>query len=272
MKQLIKIFACTLVLTNSQFIFAEITGYEVEVIIFSYNNNPYLNSENWPETKPATTTPLENINQINNEETSINNQPETSSTKEPIPNSEMAQISSPVDLTKQPIFLNTNQYRLTTQAQKIQSQKSYKLLFHKAWKQAGLPENQAFPIHIDSSLENTDTVVIQSQTVTDDTPNIDEYIQGNITLIMSRYLHIQANLVLHKAVPVKNVDKSEHPESPVSLTQAKKYNINLERRMKSREIHFIDHPLIGILILATPFKISEPSDEENPTHKYKTIE
>ena len=39
------------------------------------------------------------------------------------------------------------------------------------------------------------------------------------------------------------------------------YPVQTHRRMRSKEIHYIDHPLIGILVLATPFEL--PVSEED---------
>ena len=36
------------------------------------------------------------------------------------------------------------------------------------------------------------------------------------------------------------------------MTFLRGYRIEAERRMRSKEIHYFDHPLIGVLILITP--------------------
>ena len=43
------------------------------------------------------------------------------------------------------------------------------------------------------------------------------------------------------------------------------------RRMRSREVHYIDHPLVGIIILATPFKISSDKGKTGAPGTYQTL-
>ena len=47
------------------------------------------------------------------------------------------------------------------------------------------------------------------------------------------------------------------------------YKIVFERRMRSKEIHYIDHPLVGLVVLATPFKLGK--EEPIPAVNYKTL-
>jgi len=36
------------------------------------------------------------------------------------------------------------------------------------------------------------------------------------------------------------------------------------RRMRSRELHYLDHPLFGVLVLITPYELPEPEEVEVP--------
>ena len=40
--------------------------------------------------------------------------------------------------------------------------------------------------------------------------------------------------------------------------------------MKSKEIHYIDHPLIGVIVLATPYEINTGKSDKKP-FIYKTL-
>ena len=60
---------------------------------------------------------------------------------------------------------------------------------------------------------------------------------------MSRYLHFEVNLNYFKL----QKDSPEH--------EYISYPIVSERRMRSREIHYIDHPMIGIIVYAVPYTI-----------------
>lgn len=115
-------------------------------------------------------------------------------------------------------------FRLSDKLKPMEDSKEYKILLHTAWRQTGLDKPAAFPVHIatDNQVENEDS----------------SYIEGGITLVMSRYLHISGNLMFYK--------QGKDGYVP--------YPVNFDRRMRSREIHYIDHPMISILVLATPVR------------------
>jgi len=76
---------------------------------------------------------------------------------------------------------------------------------------------------------------------------------------MSRYLHFKVDLLYTKP-QFNNNNEIEDNVYPV---------VN-ERRMRSREIHYIDHPLVGVVVLATPYKIKH-KDNGTGTTEYKTM-
>jgi len=264
-------------LLNSSISYAESTGYEVEVIIFSYLNNRYSTSENWPEIatpKEAEVVDLHQEASTENNSTTKelinekNNSAETT-TADTLDTTEEV-ISSPIDLTKEAEYLSAEHYRLTKQAERIQHSKNYNLLIHKAWKQAGLPQEQSFSVTVNS--QDTE----HNAQTTEEKPNSENilintpkpiYVQGEIRLVMSRYLHISVDLNLHDYENKKSTDDNIMPAQIVE----KIYNINLERRMKSKEVNFIDHPLMGILVLATPFKIIDETEDSMHSLEYKTL-
>ncbi len=277
MKILTTTIALLATLLSAEISHAESTGYEVEVIIFSYLNNRYSASENWPEIsiqKEAEITELQEELPAENNSTAEefiseeNNSTETLTTDTVDTTVEI--IAAPIDLTKEAEYLSTEHYRLTKQAERIQQNKNYNLLIHKAWKQAGLPQNQSFSVTLNSQ-ENTHNKQTQESPTNNKDILVNEYapmyVQGDIRLVMSRYLHISANISLHH---LENSKQPSDSATPVETIE-KVYNIKLERRMKSKEINFIDHPLIGILVLATPFKIIDAAEDSIHSLEYKTL-
>jgi len=282
-KTLITSLVLLITLLNAEVSYAESTGYEVEIIIFSYPNNPYAASETWPENtapeKPIMPDVQSNIlldhkiveNNLLAETTDLNHD-------ESILKIDQEQPPVPIDLNKEAEFLSAENYRLTKQAKRIKNNKNYTLLIHKAWKQAGLASDQAFSVHLNSletevkKVDKTGELAVTpmlytsiQETMKSTVPHT-EYLEGDVKLIMSRYLHISANLILHKYT------KSLNEEDLITNNKEHLFKINIERRMKSKEIHFIDHPLLGILVIATPFKIPDPvQDEQNINTLYKTL-
>ncbi len=101
-------------------------------------------------------------------------------------------------------------------------------------------------------------------------------IDGSITVRLSRYLHMDIDLTytIKEERPVQtHNDKtalklSAATESPklystlmaANITSGKpiKYRLVHSRKMRSKEIHYIDHPKIGIIALITPIEPPEP--------------
>lgn len=67
---------------------------------------------------------------------------------------------------------------------------------------------------------------------------------GRIKVTRGRFLHVDTDLMLRDAV------------SPQTI------RATLHRRMRSNELHYLDHPRLGVLILATPV---ETGDSEKPS-------
>jgi hypothetical protein len=85
-------------------------------------------------------------------------------------------------------------------------------------------------------------------------------LEGTIKVILSRYLHVETDIVLRpqsKEQPedIFSLEVLEEAEQPIvfRLHQTR-------RRMRSRELHYLDNPVIGMLVLITPY---EP-EQANP--------
>jgi hypothetical protein len=83
-------------------------------------------------------------------------------------------------------------------------------------------------------------------------------LDGSVKLVLGRYLHIYTDLIFRKPVIVERLD-----EETQELTETQTlFDIPIQshRRMRSRELHYIDHPMAGILIEVTPLEgDKEPS-------------
>ena len=75
------------------------------------------------------------------------------------------------------------------------------------------------------------------------TKNPDE-LTGTMRLYLSRYLHLDLNLNYE--------EKTTEGGSPGVDTGLIAYRINEQRRVKSQETHYFDHPKFGALIRLTP--------------------
>lgn len=162
----------------------------------------------------------------------------------------------PKKATRDPEFqmLNWDEGQLASKLKSLQNSPNFKVLANKRWKQTGLDREHSFTIKIDSQ---TDSAATTSKTdLVNPAPS---YITGNIKLIMSRYLHFNVDLEYFKPYT-----------DETSEFVYKMFPVVAERRMKSRETHYIDHPLVGVIVLATPYKL-KTDEPAKKSQAYKTL-
>jgi hypothetical protein len=207
-------------------IIPKLIEYDVEIIIFEDAHARYINSEYWHENPDLTIAVTETEAGTGISEKNNNEKMKTGNFK-----------------TIKPAILGQEYKRINNSSE-------YNVLFYGSWRQTGLDENKAFDIDIEE-LKNIHKTTSKNT------------ITGHFKLELARYLHIYADLEYlrnqKKAITEKpaadtlSVDSSESEEAP--------YPIKIHRRMRSKELHYIDHPLVGMLIQINPVKTSA---EEKP--------
>ncbi len=195
----------------------DVQRYNIEIIIFEDAHSRYLNSETWP---------LDNA--INNPIT----QPDAI---------EPAVTALSEDNSQR--FTSIKPAILKKQYNGVKVSSEYKVLFYGAWRQDGLSESDAFEINIDE-LENNHKSSSQNT------------ISGTFKLVLARYLHIYNNLSYQRNVTrAASYEESSTESNAISAESSvyvETYPLTSHRRMRSKELHYIDHPLVGILIQINP--------------------
>jgi len=146
---------------------------------------------------------------------------------------------------------------LSKHVSRLNQSARYNVLLHQSWQQAGLSSSDAISIQINTAdLENTDKNVAPNYQISSmDNQNLQSSIQGTLKLILGRYLHIHTDLLY------KRFNNSTETTPTLNNTKLfSEFEIKSQRRMRSKELHYLDHPLLGILVLVTP--IEEPETEE----------
>ena len=209
-------------------IIPKLIEYDIEIIIFEDPHARYINSEYWHE-NPDLISPL-------------------SAT-------EIETAKSNTDEIKRNNFKTIKPVILGQEYKRINNSSEFNVLFYGAWRQAGLNENDAFEIKIED-LENTHKT------------KSDNSITGKLKLVLSRYLHIYGDLDYQRPIDTNSIDNESNDDTsgintpPVTTGQNQgiivktenNYPINIHRRMRSKELHYIDHPLVGMLIQINPVK------------------
>jgi hypothetical protein len=194
-----------------------VTEYDFEMIIFEDKSGRYSNSEQWQH-------------ELRESDTLTTSAESLSQDGKPKPASKDSSAT-----VKRIKGIGLGGY-----AKKLKSSKRYNVLVHKAWRQAGLGHKDAFDIPIDSRPPGATQQAIGT------------HIEGNIRIVLARYLHFYADMIYKQprtgAAPVWY-----DPEARLY----KQYPIKSHRRMRSKELHYLDHPMVGILIKAMPVKTKE---------------
>lgn len=217
--------------------YAEVNEYDIEVVIFEDVSKRYVNSEQWPRLG----------HQLLSEQTE-----ETTD----IDNSKLVETTDPAgnDVIN---ISSSNTGMLDEYTKTIKASTRYNILVHKAWRQAGLDAESAINIpvsSVDNSIANTPASL---SGLANSKEKISSSISGEIKIILGRYLHIYTDLIYKRPNPAY---------SPVLMSTQNdrliEYSIKSHRRMRSKELHYIDHPLVGILVMALPVEKAEIEVQE----------
>jgi len=219
----------------------EVRYYDVEAVIFESLDPSARQSENWKS-------------DVNLQVPSV-----VADLDQPYP----GQI--PKDYNPRLCFktLPASQYQLSFEAKLLAKSKEYRILLHTAWVQPGMPPDSALPLHINRSYL-TDTPVAHSLvpaagdagagTTPPTTGQSRSVLDGYIKIILTRYLHADVDLVYTTGLPLNpqailsNPDAAVGPQTPQPVV----YRLSESRRMRSNELHYLDHPVLGMLLLITP--------------------
>ena len=220
-----------LLLTLATSVIAESQNwYQLELILFSHNSPTFRDSERWPDDLA-------------------------------LPNANLAISLGPLTTAeaKSTAFalLDKSVMQLLDEAERIDRDESLTLLSHLAWLQPGLPADQAKAVWI---------AIPDPEGEADGQPPLGPPIlEGTLSLSLSRYLHLAVDLLYRAALPSSELPVNSGT-SPMDLFQLSEqsptiysetgqwqlYRKEESRRMRSNELHYLDHPLFGILVLISP--------------------
>jgi hypothetical protein len=219
----------------------EVRYYDVEVILFENLDNIARQSENWPSSVELALP--ETLIEIG--------QPYPG----PIPKEYQPR------LTFKPLAKKELQFQ--EQATTIDKSESRRLLLHTGWRQPGMAREKALSVHLKHSVAGVSAGSVDTEVAGDPMtmnrlaqPQAGE-LEGTIKVILSRYLHIETDIVFRPQREVLQ-DDIYSLELLDKVDQPVVYRHNqIRRRMRSREIHYLDNPVIGMLVLITPYELKE---------------
>jgi len=215
------------------------TWYTVEIIVFE-NLEPDPGDEIWPEAPgmPALAGSVE--------------------LTEPLATSEDSTAATPYAYAPLP----SREWSLGRLFRRLKRSSRYHPLLHVAWRQPGLGRTGSRPVHLNSGGRDLSAA--------------GPWVEGTVHVWRERYLHLDADLLFAPEVtgaarPPREPERSGNEEkseadrrtaTPSPLPDiAPRFRLRAHRRMRSRQLNYIDHPMFGLLVEITPY---EPPENEPP--------
>jgi len=165
--------------------------------------------------------------------------------------------------------LRAGEYRLKSQVEKINKSESRRVLLHTGWRQPGLDIDSALSVHFKRQIsapttasntqeadaeESNDAETQQTRFVTPESGEL----EGIVKVILARYLRVDVDIVFRphtSDMPEDIFQISEFDQADTSVAKPRVYRMHqTRRRIRSRELHYLDNPVIGMLVLITPFE------------------
>lgn len=145
-------------------------------------------------------------------------------------------------------LLPRKEWRLTTLFNALQKRRGeIEPLFHQAWRQPVASAASAKAIYL-GPVQRADATMAP--------------FEGLIKISVSRYLHVELDLLL-KQLSFPN--STPNNAGAVSSPSYGSVRFTANRRMRSGEVHYIDHPMMGALILISRIEVPQAQPESTAT-------
>jgi hypothetical protein len=150
-------------------------------------------------------------------------------------------------------------YRLAAHYEALRRSAQYRPVAHFAWRQAVFDRAQATSMDLPANV-----------------PTSGAHIDGSVRVAVERYLHLHLDLQLHDSVAPATVTSLEAHSAPSADAEPQstwqseppatpEFRLRETRRMRSKELHYFDHPRFGALALITPYSPDEADQEATDT-------
>jgi len=268
--------------------------YNVEVALIGYQSNQKFDDENWPEVLINRTSTAEDSTEDTtnnnddpwswvswwNSDTDDNNSQALysvkglqASGKSAMTNAESIRIDATRLKLKVPFAEQGIAFEEKTG--RFAKARNLQLLWSRKWQQP-IPEKEDTTLEENAVKINFRTALNLNKALKSSAPLLEAEVTGELYLYRSRYLHLVSNLTIQhwqSLDRITAVDKSTNilpshptltdniipssnstPLTPIDEIPVRAATINQSRRMRSNELHYIDHPMLGILVRVTPLE------------------
>ncbi len=158
--------------------------------------------------------------------------------------------------------LPETQMQLTPVAERLAEAGQYDVLAHLGWRQAGLPPEQAPAVAVPPGWRSPAVNLPAAVELAGEKVAVSPFalrpagqeLYGTLRLIRSRYLHLEADLRYQPQAVAESWAASLPASGPL-------YQLTERRRMRSGELHYLDHPALGVVAQVRRW---EPAAKELP--------
>lgn len=235
--------------------------YEVEMIVFANLDADAIHAEFWP-LNPG----FPNYSQgrkLSTKESLLAEKKQRADSLEatlerdsPI-NHLLVEKETPIEQTGF-VVLPKSRWTLADAAKKIGHQ--YTLLLHTAWRQPITESSQAIYFQAGRPYQtaeaNVDAAFYPNFSGTTGAYEL----EGLLKLRKGRFIHADMDFVLQEPAKVDNTTANSHTVwllnrdrwQPDTNVQLQSFRVQQSRKMRSKELHYIDHPALGVLIRIAP--------------------
>lgn len=165
--------------------------------------------------------------------------------------------------------IKASTYQLQEEAKSLTEHDDYRIIYHRSWRQPGMKKENAVSVILDKDIPtlpySSTPTTNQDSFINSDLIEYDKIInqrlpktnnlKGLIKINLSRYLHIKTDIQYTQHIIIKEPD-----EIDASFVEIKPqvFQLKQTRKMRSKELHYLDNPKLGLLVYITPVKIIEP--------------
>ena len=242
-KRLGQISLCILLMISSH---THAREYAIEMVFFMHIDGEHITNESFPE----------NLKLVSSDQgLEIDNN---------YPHSKI-ELTPPTHSQQRWRAIPSSDFILNDVVSKLKHSRDYKVLKHIAWIQPVVDHKNAqsikiqggrnlgseYPERLPAYPQTSDSIlaIVGNQNIDQPPPSLHE-IEGTVKVVITRYIHVYADLVLH----IERFITQKLNEEVTIKNHLEDYKIDLHRKMRSRELHYIDHPLMGIIVEATPIE------------------
>ncbi|MFK5986080.1 MAG: CsiV family protein [Pseudomonadota bacterium] len=244
--------------------------YDVEVILFKHNNPSAISSEYWETIDEINSTVMED----DTANIDIKTEPLSTNINNKILANYLTNSKQFKSFDNRVSSIEQQQRILNKAADHLRYSKKYQLLAHLAWKQPGFDKNRAQAVkfifsgknqnitgqikiilarylHTQAAFDLVEEVCRTTELASSDQEKATPVkIEVSPTTAQQTIADSAASPPANQAPEAAIVNKKITSEE--TICQMEKIQFKQSRKMRSRELHYLDHPVFGLLVEITP--------------------